>query len=263
MDWQVQSLFNTLESAGVLNDTLIVYSSDNGPWEAMCEFGGSPGPFVGTWQRSPGGGGGGSTSKLTTWEGGHRVPTMAHWPGKIAPGVTAAMGSHLDILPTFMALAGAPLPTDRHFDGMDMSPVLFDGAQALHDTLFHGESIGGELTAWRWHQYKAYSKTYAVGACNSTAEDMQLLRSGSDDDNGEINVKLWKTPLIFDVASDPAESTPLQDVDPRLVKQLLSVHSALMSDIRGSAASQVDWTMGWESVYPCCNPNHVKCRCED
>ncbi len=66
MDWQVQSLYNSLEAEGLLDSTLLVYSSDNGPWEEMCEYGGSPGPFKGEWQRSATGGGGGSTSKLTT-----------------------------------------------------------------------------------------------------------------------------------------------------------------------------------------------------
>jgi arylsulfatase A-like enzyme len=197
------------------------------------------------------------------------VPTIAFWPGRIAPGVTAAMGSHLDILPTFLSLAGAQLPKDRHYDGMDLSPVLFDKAQTLHESLFHGESIGGALTAWRFHQYKAFSKTYAVGSCNSTARDdlaAMAVASGDVDageDNGEIHVHLWSTPLIFDLSADPAESKPLKDVDPRLIAKMRQVHAELLANIQGTPHSHVDWTMGWEAVYPCCNPHHVLCRCED
>ena len=114
---------------------------------------GSAGPYQGTWQRNEGGGG--SASKTTTWEGGHREVGVARWTGKIKPrtsigharityvgkyqsrmvykadpmclgrvGVSNATLSTLDFFPTFLSLAGLALPTDRIFDGIDVSAVL-------------------------------------------------------------------------------------------------------------------------------------------
>ena len=98
-----------------------------------------PPPFVGKWLAAQGKGG--STGKTTTWEGGHREPGLAVWPGKIKKGSrSTALSSTLDYLPTIAGLAGVPLPGDRAFDGFDLSPVLFDGARQVRSTLFHPNS---------------------------------------------------------------------------------------------------------------------------
>jgi len=89
------------------------------------------------WQRKKGG----SSAKQTTWEGGHRVPTVAYWPGKIPANVTSpVMLSTLDIFPTLVSLANATLPPDRRFDGIDISEVLFGYSSKGHQTLFHPNS---------------------------------------------------------------------------------------------------------------------------
>jgi len=251
MDYQVQALYDSLKSAGVLDNTLIIYSSDNGPWEVMCQYGGSSGPFLGEWQKSASGGGGGATSKLTTWEAGHRVPSIAHWEGRIKPGqVSTALGSHLDIVPTFLALAGVPLPTDRQFDGVDLSSVLFDGAASVRDHLFHAEYINGNLTAMRFQQYKAYFKTYSVPSCNGTGPTPQH----------EI---IHNPPLVFDLSQDPAEAKPLTNVAPALLQKLDQLRLQKLSDIYSTPHTWANMTLGTTSAWPCCNPNHVDCRCED
>ena len=79
--------------------------------QAKCALTGSPGPYVGSWQQQHGGG---SSAKLTLWEGGHREPAIASWPGRIAAGsVSGVLASTLDYLPTIAAVAGVRLPTDR------------------------------------------------------------------------------------------------------------------------------------------------------
>jgi hypothetical protein len=242
MDYQVGALHASLEAAGVLDNTLIIYSSDNGPWDVVCYLGGNPGPFNGTWQKSASGGGGGATSKLTTWEAGHRVPAIAYWKGKIKEGqVSAALGSHLDILPTFLALAGAKLPGDRQFDGQDLSPVLFDGAEALHDTLFHAQITDGHLTSMRYHQYKAFWRTYAVASCNDT-------------NHGKVHLYPTEKPLVFDLSVDPAEAHPLEDVDPRLYHTLAGLHKQKMDDINRTPHTHANFTLGGAKNWPCCNP---------
>ncbi|XP_023366867.1 arylsulfatase G isoform X2 [Otolemur garnettii] len=110
-------------------NTFLWFTGDNGPWAQKCELAGSVGPFVGSWQTRQGG----SPAKQTTWEGGHRVPALAYWPGRVPVNVTStALLSVLDIFPTVVALAQASLPHDRHFDGVDVSEVLFGQSQAGH-----------------------------------------------------------------------------------------------------------------------------------
>nr|XP_043869955.1 arylsulfatase G isoform X2 [Solea senegalensis] len=84
---EMDSLVGAVKSASDdvdQNNTLIWFTGDNGPWEKKCQYAGSVGPFVGKWQTSRGGG----SAKRTTWEGGHRVPTVAYWPGKIPANTT-------------------------------------------------------------------------------------------------------------------------------------------------------------------------------
>ena len=80
---------------------------------------------------------------------------IAHWPGKIKPGVSDVLVSSMDIFPTFSALAGIDLPADRSYDGMDLSPVLLEGKKKHHTYLFH-PSQSGELVAIRKGKYKVH-----------------------------------------------------------------------------------------------------------
>ncbi|KAM9748760.1 arylsulfatase G isoform 1-T5 [Dama dama] len=128
MDRLVGRIKDTVDLAGK-NNTFLWFTGDNGPWAQKCELAGSVGPFTGLWQARRGG----SPSKQTTWEGGHRVPALAYWPGRVPVNVTsAALLSVLDIFPTVLALAGAPLPGGRRFDGLDVSQELFGRAQTGH-----------------------------------------------------------------------------------------------------------------------------------
>ncbi|KFO84318.1 Arylsulfatase G, partial [Buceros rhinoceros silvestris] len=128
MDALVGQIKQVADSHGKGN-TLLWFTGDNGPWAQKCELAGRLGPFVGAWQRQQGG----SSAKQTTWEGGHRVPALAYWPGRIPAKTTShALLSTLDIFPTLVALAGAALPPNRRFDGLDVSPVLFGWSDVGH-----------------------------------------------------------------------------------------------------------------------------------
>ncbi len=134
-----------LQAAGVAGDTIVVFSSDNGPWNAMPDrmFGrdivkrwdhGSPGPFRG--------------GKAGTYEGGHRVPFLAVWPGAIPAGLaTDAPISLVDMLPTLAGRAGLSSGVPSSVDGLDIWPVL-SGAPGtpaerviLYDNLGKAEAI--------------------------------------------------------------------------------------------------------------------------
>ena len=250
MDYHVNQTYQLLKDMDILNQTLLIFTSDNGPWSSKCDLAGDQGPLTGVWQESalPFGGGGGGTAKFTTWEAGHRVPFIAHWPGTIQPGtVSNAIGSHLDMMPTIAQLAGFSLPLNRSFDGIDLSPVLFDGAQQAHEYLFHPDQYG-TLSAVRYNQYKAYYTTYSAtdGACG-----------------GQRGLTLdHRPPLVFDLGRDLAESTPV--VVPESVYN--AIDRALLvklKDIASTPHTKVDYRAGGLDARACCDPGHIVCRCKD
>ncbi|XP_010615133.1 arylsulfatase G isoform X3 [Fukomys damarensis] len=229
--------------------TFIWFAGDNGPWAQKCELAGSVGPFTGLWQTRQGG----SSAKQTTWEGGHRVPALAYWPGQVPANVTSpALLSVLDIFPTVVALAGASLPQGRHFDGLDASDVLLGRSQMGHRVLFHPNSGAageyGALQAVRLERYKAFFITGGAKACDGSLGPEQR----------------HDLPLIFNLEEDAAEGAPLprggaeyQAVLPRVRKVLTEV----LQDIADDNTSRADYTQD-PAVTPCCNPYHIACRCQ-
>ncbi|XP_059764506.1 arylsulfatase G isoform X2 [Balaenoptera ricei] len=231
------------------NNTFLWFTGDNGPWAQKCELAGSMGPFTGSWQTRQGG----SPAKQTTWEGGHRVPALAYWPGRVPVNVTStALLSVLDIFPTVVALAGASLPRGRRFDGLDASEVLFGGAQAGHRVLFHPNSGAagedGALQTVRLEQYKAFFVTGGARACD-----------------GSVGPE-WhhEPPLIFNLDGDVAEAVPLERGSAEYQRVLPEVRAALsgvLEDIAGDNISRADYSQD-PSVAPCCNPHQTACRCQ-
>src|SRR5436190_23496733 len=114
IDANVGRIVDALRDFGIEQHTLVLYTSDNGPWAPYLEQAGSAGLLRG--------------AKSTTWEGGMRVPAIFWWPGRIKSGTVSGIGSELDLLQTFAALAGAEAPRDRVLDGCDLSQTLLGGA---------------------------------------------------------------------------------------------------------------------------------------
>ncbi|XP_028674965.2 arylsulfatase G isoform X1 [Erpetoichthys calabaricus] len=241
---QIRRISDTIHK----ENTLIWFTGDNGPWAEKCEFSGSVGPFVGSWQTQRGG----SSAKRTTWEGGHRVPAIAYWPSRIPANVTTtALLSMLDIFPTLLSFAHISLPKDRHCDGLDISQVLFGHSQSGHQVLFHPNSGAagkfGDLQTVRLEKYKAFYITGGAQACR-----------------GDIGPeKLHNPPLIFDLSQDPAESVPLDQSSAeywRVADRIAAKTKAMLQSIANDNTSQADYTTK-ASAAPCCNEHHVVCRC--
>jgi len=151
IDWSVGRILDTLEEEGLAENTVVFFSSDNGPWTAFRTQGGLAGPL--------------REGKGMTWEGGMRVPGLFWWPGTIAPDVvTDEIGSTSDLLATFLSLSGGTVPDDRPMDSLDLSPVLLgvgDGPRS--EMPFYR---GSELHAYRVGNYKAHFITrgeYGLG----------------------------------------------------------------------------------------------------
>ena len=111
LDASIGELLAKLDEHHIARKTLVIFSSDNGPWLAMRDWGGSASDLRG--------------GKTSTFEGGHRVPAIARWPDRIPAGTEShGMATMMDWLPTLVAFAGARLPTDRTIDGRNLVAVL-------------------------------------------------------------------------------------------------------------------------------------------
>uniref|UniRef100_A0A3Q4M2S1 Arylsulfatase A n=1 Tax=Neolamprologus brichardi TaxID=32507 RepID=A0A3Q4M2S1_NEOBR len=187
-DTSVGHLVETLERTGVINNTLVFFTSDNVPELMRRSRGGIAGPL--------------KCGKSTTYEGGMREPAIAYWPGTIKPGVTCEMTSTLDILPTLARLAGAELPQVM-LDGVDMTDILVKQGKSKRETVMFypvnpSEDYG--LFAVRLGKYKAHF--YTQGAFHSSTtpdKDCSALRKTHD------------PPLIFDLEADPCELYPVSE----------------------------------------------------
>jgi len=139
LDWSVGQILTTLDQLGLDDKTLVIFTSDNGPWMQ-----GNPGYARGR--------------KLLCFEGGFRVPFIARWPGVIPPATTSPeMSMNFDLFVTCLQLAGAAPPEDRIIDGKDILPVLKGEASSPHDTLFYYDTR--TLVAVR-HQHWKYHRRY-------------------------------------------------------------------------------------------------------
>lgn len=210
IDHSMGRLRAALEERGIAERTLVVFTSDNGPWLVFKTHGGSAGPL--------------RDGKGSTWEGGMREPTIFWWPGHVAPGIIHAMGSTLDLLPTFVSLAGGTPQDDRPLDGADLSPVLLGTGPSPRDTMFYYH--GATLYAVRKGRYKAHflTKTSYVGQREPERHD---------------------PPLVFDLDLDPAERFDVAADHPGVVAELRALADAHRAEIEAvRPPSQLERVIG-------------------
>lgn len=207
LDDSVGRILDALERRGRLEDTIVIATSDNGPW-----YEGSPGMNRGR--------------KNQTWEGGQRVPFIVHWPARIAPGreSDAPIGG-VDLVPTLLSLLDLPAPPDRILDGRDVGPHLFDGAPAEARFLYYyGMTQGGNgggLDAVRDDRFK-YHRRRGVRAGGTE-------RFSANADQG---------PWLFDLDQDPNESW---DVSTRHPEKMARMAAAFDARTREDAENPRGW----------------------
>ena len=143
LDASVGRVLAALRAEKLAENTLVFFTSDNGPWLIMNQQGGSAGLL--------------RDGKGSTWEGGMRVPGIAWWPGKIKPTVQRTMASTMDLFTTSLKLAGADVPADRPIDGVDIRPLLFGTGTVSREAYFFYR--GTRLMAARAGDYKAHFMT--------------------------------------------------------------------------------------------------------
>ena len=131
IDWATEVILAELDAQGIADDTIVIFTSDNGslgdnapPWGSSEPLGGSNEPLRGT--------------KGSTWEGGQRVPGIVRWPARIPAGrVSGEIVTAMDLFPTLAAVCGAQLPTDRVIDGRDIQELWCGEAPSPHQAFFY------------------------------------------------------------------------------------------------------------------------------
>jgi arylsulfatase A len=193
IDWSVGQVLDTLRELELDENTLVIFTSDNGPWLIFGEQGGSAGLL--------------RDGKGSTWEGGMREPTIAWWPSKIkASSVSRDAASTMDIFATLHALAGIELPRDRTLDSHDLTPVLQGTGASTREALFYYR--GYKLMAVRKGPWKMHIETqdaYGAGARKPVKHD---------------------PPLLYNLEHDPSETRDVASQHADVIKELLAVIEA-------------------------------------
>jgi arylsulfatase A-like enzyme len=189
IDWSVGAIHDALAEAGVLENTLVVFTSDNGPWLFMREEGGVSGLL--------------RDGKGTTFEGGVRVPTVFYWPGTIAAEVVSDIGSAMDLFSTVMALVGGDAQSAT--DGMDLSSRLL--GQGVSPRVEMPYYRGGSLYAYRKGPWKLHFITEG-------AYGLPPKRQEHD------------SPQLYHLHRDPAERFNVASQHPEVVADMLAAVAA-------------------------------------
>jgi len=198
IDWSVGEIVKALKETGAAENTLVLFTSDNGPWLTYYDLGGSAGPL--------------RDGKLTSWEGGFRVPGIFWWPGKIKPAVIDGIGCNVDIMATLSTLTGSKLSDDRTFDSFDLTPTLLEEKPSPRtEWFYYGQP--GNLWAYRKGDYKL------------VLESWESLGTEEFGWRGYGNRQRHDPPLLFDLSTDVHERLNIASRHPEVVEAILSAVS--------------------------------------
>jgi arylsulfatase A-like enzyme len=199
IDWSAGQIIRALDSEGLSEDTLIFFTSDNGPAFSAKAPGGGAGILRG--------------GKATTWEGGVRVPCLAQWPGRIPPRVVRrGITSVMDLFPTCVALAGGQVPGGRTIDGRNLMPTLEDNAGSPHSELYYYS--GARLCAIRSQEWK-----------------LHLIKRELDQLGKPGAPVPCRPPELYNLERDPSESRNVSDQHPDIVRKLAAQAEQFQSSI--------------------------------
>lgn len=185
IDWSVGEIFKALKKEKLDKKTVVIFTSDNGPWALYDEHSGSAGLLYG--------------AKGTGYEGGQRVPAIFWGPGRIKPAVITSMGSTLDLLPTICQLAGVPVPADRKYDGYSLTSTLSGGAGSPRNEMLYYH--GTRVFAARKGAYKLYFYENNPDGYPEKLRKLDTLR-------------------LFNLQHDPSEKYDIAGQNPDVIKDI-------------------------------------------
>jgi arylsulfatase len=236
LDWSVGEIMSTLKRLGIDDRTLVIFSSDNGPFLSYGSHAGSSGPLRG--------------GKLTAFEGGVRMPGIARWPGKIPAGRTSdEIVTTMDILPTVTKLIGGEL-SKHSIDGRDAWPVLSGqpGAKSSHAAFFF--YADSELHAvrsgdWKLHLPHRYLEVVGEPGRDGKPSNFHNLKPDSLTKSGLEGIatrhgyRVEQLDLaLYNLRDDIAETTNVADQNPDVVQRLLKLADEARSDLGDSLTGQ-------------------------
>ncbi len=203
IDWSVGELIKALKRNSIDSNTLVIFTSDNGPWLNYGKHAGSTGPL--------------REGKGTMWEGGSRVPCIMWWPGGIPAGIVSdKLASTIDILPTISAVTGAPLP-EKAIDGVNLQSIL-EGVRDAEPRNTYSYYYGGNLIAVRERQMKlVFPHTYR------SYEGVEPGQNGYPAIYEGVLGKYAKGRSgteLYDLSNDLSEKKDISGENPELVKRL-------------------------------------------
>ncbi len=196
IDHGIGRILKTLRELGIQDNTVVVFTSDNGPWLSFGKNGGSAGLL--------------RAGKGTTFEGGMRVPGIFWGPAYVKPGVIYELGSTLDLFVTFSQMAGVDLPNDRILDGVDLSSTILKGEMGNRTSLLYYR--GTDIYALRYKDFKAH-----------------YITEGAYGDFG--GKEIHDPPLLYNISEDPAESINIADQHPQIIKKMDSIICVHKADL--------------------------------
>ena len=196
IDWCVGQVLATLKECGVDEDTLVIFTSDNGPWIRFGPHGGAALPL--------------RDGKGTIYEGGMREPCVMRWPGRIPAGtVCSEVASTIDLLPTIARLVGTREPQDRVIDGRDIWPLMSNkpDAKSPHEAFYYYPKCNTVPMAvrcdkWKYHKAGRRYRTWK----NEQGKWVHRLVDCPDE--------------LYDLEADVSESTNLAEKHPDVVQRL-------------------------------------------
>ncbi len=195
IDWSVGQVMKAIKEAGIDENTLVVFTSDNGPWSMFGPHGGTAKPLRG--------------EKGTSWEGGYRVPGIFRWPSKIKPGEVGGLAANLDLYATFATLSGGDQPKGlQGFISKDISGVLLRGAASPRKKWFYSSGA----IAFRSGNYKMHLSTKN--------------RSSNPDTRAREPITKHDPPLLYDLSTDIGEQNNIAADHPQIISRLLKEMAA-------------------------------------
>lgn len=209
IDWSVGTILDALEESGLTNNTLVIFTSDNGPWINYGNHAGSTGSL--------------REGKGTTFDGGHRVPCIMMWRGVIPEGsVSSSLVASMDILPTLAEITGAPLSGNR-IDGVSILPILEGDMEAKPRETFYYYYRQNSLQAVRHGDWKLVfphpGRTY------------EGFQPGNDGMPGDVNEQYEHTGGLYDLRRDPGERYDVSTSHPEIVEKLEQVADEARQDL--------------------------------
>lgn len=216
IDWSVGEILKTLKQLKLEENTLVVLTSDNGPWINYGNHAGSPAGM--------------RQGKGTTFEGGNRVPCIMYWKGRILPGgISNSLASNIDIFPTVAEIVGAELPENK-IDGVSLMPILDGDLSAKPRKHFAYYYRKNDLEAVTDGRYKLIFPHVFV--------DSSVYPAGRDGQPGkQVNTKLTE-PELYDLRKDKGERYNIYNYSSEIVSELMKIadyyREELGDDITGS-----------------------------